>query len=143
CDALLFDDVFGVKQAHKDHDVFVSLMRSRGGEVLEVNELLAQTLEIDEARAWIQDNHITWNQVGVGMVSELRAWMDALPGERLAEFLIGGLQVSDLPFHPSRPFGNHLGPFGFIPPPLPNFLFTSDTSAWIHDAVSLNPMYSA
>ena len=135
--------MFWVKQAQKDHDVFVSLMRSRGVEVLDVNELLAQTLDIDEARAWILDNRITWNHVGVGMVSDLRAWMDALPGERLAEFLIGGLQVSDLPFNPSGLFGNHLGPFGFILPPLPNFLFTRDTSAWIHDAVSLNPMYWA
>ena len=121
CDALLFDDVFWVKQAQKDHDVFVELMRARAVEVLDVNELLAETLDIDEARAWILDHRITWNHVGVGMVSELRAWMDELPGQRLAEFLIGGLQVNDLPFNPSGLFGNHLGPFGFILPPLPNF----------------------
>lgn len=143
CDALLFDDVFWVKQAQKDHDVFVELMRARAVEVLDVNELLAETLDIDEARAWILDHRITWNHVGVGMVSELRAWMDELPGQRLAEFLIGGLQVNDLPFNPSGLFGNHLGPFGFILPPLPNFLFTRDNSAWIYDAVSLNPMYWA
>src|SRR5690554_7828757 len=109
-------------------------MRSRGVEVLDVNELLAQTLDIDEARAWILDNRITWNHVGVGMVSDLRAWMDALPGERLAEFLIGGLQVSDLPFNPSGLFGNHLGPFGFILPPLPNFLFTDRKSTRLNSS---------
>ncbi|WP_300274652.1 arginine deiminase [Halomonas sp.] len=141
CDALLFDDVFWVKQAQKDHDVFVELMRARGVEVLDVNELLAETLDIAEARAWILDHRINWNHVGVGMVSELRAWMDALPGQRLAEFLIGGLQVNDLPFNPSGLFGNHLGPFGFILPPLPNFLFTRDNSAWIYGGVTLNPMY--
>src|SRR5690606_34039470 len=65
CDALLFDDVFWVKQAQKDHDVFVELMRARGVEVLDVNELLAETLDIDEARAWILDNRITWNHVGM------------------------------------------------------------------------------
>ena len=42
CDALLFDDVFWVKQAQKDHDVFSGLMRARGVEVLDVNELLAE-----------------------------------------------------------------------------------------------------
>src|SRR5690606_19006475 len=94
----------------------------------------------DEARAWILDNRITWNHAGVGMVSDLRAWMDALPGERPSAFRIGGLQVSALPLNPSGPFGNHLGPFGFILPPLPNFLFTRHPSAWIHGAVSLNPM---
>ncbi|UZD66762.1 arginine deiminase [Marinobacter sp. AN1] len=143
CDALLFDDVFWVKQAQKDHDVFAGVMRSRGIDVLDVNELLAETLGIAEARGWILDHRITWNHIGVGMVSDLRAWMDELPGTILAEFLIGGMQVSDLPFDPTGLFGSHLGPQGFVLPPLPNFLFTRDNSAWIYGGVSLNPMYWA
>ncbi|TVP90773.1 MAG: arginine deiminase [Pseudomonadaceae bacterium] len=143
CDALLFDDVFWVKQAQKDHDVFAGLMRARGVEVLDVNELLAETLDISKARAWILDNRINWNHIGVGMISDLRAWMDELPGQRLAEFLIGGLQVNDLPFDPTGLFGNHLGPYGFVLPPLPNFLFTRDNSAWIYGGVTLNPMFWA
>ncbi|MBO6851369.1 MAG: arginine deiminase, partial [Marinobacter sp.] len=73
CDALLFDDVFWVKQAQKDHDVFAGLMRARSIDVLDVNDLLAETLDRPEARAWILDNRITWNHIGVGMVSDLRA----------------------------------------------------------------------
>jgi arginine deiminase len=141
CDALLFDDVFWVKQAQKDHDVFASVMRGRGVEVLDVNELLAETLAIPEGRAWILDHRINWNHIGVGMVSDLRAWMDELPEKALAEFLIGGLEVGDLPFDPVGLFGNHLGRFGFVLPPLPNFLFTRDNSAWVYGGVTLNPMY--
>lgn len=141
CDALLFDDVFWVKQAQKDHDVFSSLMRARGIEVLDVNELLAETLDIAEARSWILDHRISWDQIGVGMVSDLRAWMNELPGVTLAEYLIGGLEVGDLPFDPVGLFGNHLGRYGFVLPPLPNFLFTRDNSAWIYGGVTLNPMY--
>ena len=143
CDDLLFDDVFWVKQARKDHDVFSGLMRSRGIEVLDVNELLAETLDIPEARKWILDHRITWNDIGVGMISDLRAWMDELPGAKLAEYLIGGLEVADLPFDPTGLFGNHLGHYGFVLPPLPNFLFTRDNSAWIYGGVTLNPMYWA
>jgi len=143
CDALLFDDVFWVKQAQKDHDVFANLMRARGVEVLDVNQLLAEILDIAEAQSWILDHRISWNHIGVGMVSDLRAWMEELPGHTLAEFLIGGLQVNDLPFDPSGLFGNHLGPYGFVLPPLPNFLFTRDNSAWIYGGVTLNPMYWA
>ncbi|MBU2954976.1 arginine deiminase [Marinobacter sp. F3R08] len=141
CDDLLFDDVFWVKQAQKDHDVFSGLMRARGVEVLDVNDLLAETLDSAEGRAWILDHRINWNQIGVGMVSDLRAWMDQLPGTTLAEFLIGGLEVGDLPFDPVGLFGNHLGRYGFVLPPLPNFLFTRDNSAWIYGGVTLNPMY--
>lgn len=141
CHALLFDDVLWVKQAQKDHAVFVSLMRARGVEVLEVHDLLAHVLGSADARKWVLDQRITWNEVGVGMLSELRAWLDELPGAQLAEYLIGGIEVADLPFKPSSLFGNHLGQYGFILPPLPNFLFTRDNSAWIYGGVTLNPMY--
>ncbi|TDR53325.1 arginine deiminase [Halomonas ventosae] len=140
CHALLFDDVFWVKQAQQDHDVLAGVMRDKGVEVLDVNDLLAETLDITEARAWVLDHRITWNHIGVGMVSDLRAWLDELPGDALAGFLVGGLGVRDLPFEPVGLFGNHLGHAGFVLPPLPNFLFTRDSSAWIHGGVTLNPM---
>jgi arginine deiminase len=139
--SLLFDDVFWVKQAQKDHDVFATTMRGEGIEVLDVNVLLAETLDIPEARTWVLDHRITTNDVGTGMLDELRAWMNGLPGAKLAEHLIGGLEVGDLPFEPSGLFGSYLGPHGFILPPLPNFLFTRDNSAWIYGGVSLNPMF--
>ena len=141
CDALLFDDVFWVKQAQKDHDVFTALMRSRGVEVLEVQDLLTQTLAIPAARKWLLDQRITRNDIGLGMLSDLRQWLDELPASNLAEYLVGGLQIGDLPFDPSGLFGNHLGRYGFVLPPLPNMLFTRDNSAWLYGGVTLNPMY--
>jgi arginine deiminase len=138
---LLFDDVFWVKQAQKDHDVFATTMRSEGVEVLDVNDLLAEVLDIPEARKWVLDHRITANDVGTGMLDELLAWMNELPGAKLAEYLIGGLEVGDLPFEPSGLFGSYLGPHGFILPPLPNFIFTRDNSAWVYGGVTLNPMY--
>lgn len=140
---LLFDDVFWVKQAQKDHDVFSTLMRAEGIEVLDVNTLLAEVLDIPQARKWVLDHRITPNDVGTGMLDELLAWMHELPGAKLAEHLVGGLTVGDLPFKPSGLFGSYLGPHGFILPPLPNFLFTRDNSAWVYGGVTLNPMYWA
>ena len=141
CQDLLFDDVFWVKQAQKDHDVFASTMRNEGVEVLDVNDLLAETLDIPKARAWVLDHRITTDQIGVGMMSELRAWMDELPGAQLADYLSGGLAVDDLPFKPAGLFGSYLGFHDFVLPPLPNALFTRDNSAWIFGGVSVNPMY--
>src|SRR5947207_15153034 len=48
---LLFDDVLWVQQAQKDHYDFVLKMRERGVEVLELHDLLAETLAGKEARA--------------------------------------------------------------------------------------------
>jgi arginine deiminase len=141
CQALLFDDVFWVKQAQKDHDTFTGLMRDQGVEVLDLNHLLADTMAIPEARTWLLDRRITPDQIGIGMKAELRGWMNDLPGTKLAEHLLGGLTVDDLPFRPAGLFGSYLGRHGFILPPLPNALFTRDTSAWIYGGVTLNPMY--
>ncbi len=141
CQELLFDDVFWVKQAQKDHDVFSGLMRDEGVEVLDVNVLLAETLELASARTWVLDQRINPDQVGVGMTSELRSWMDELPAKDLADYLVGGLAVDDLPFAPTDLFGSYLGHHGFILPPLPNALFTRDNSAWIYGGVTVNPMY--
>lgn len=138
---LLFDDVFWVKQAQKDHDVFSGLMREQGIEVLDVNTLLAEALDIPEARSLVLDHRIVSNQVGTGMTAELRTWMEELSGLRLAEFLLGGLAVDDLPFKPEGLFGSYLGHHGFILPPLPNALFTRDNSVWIYGGVAMNPMY--
>ena len=141
CQELLFDDVFWVKQAQKDHDVFTQLMREEGVEVLDVNTLLAETLDNAEARSWVLDPRITANQVGVGAKSELVSWMTEIPSELLARHLLGGLTVEELPFEPAGLFGSYIGHHGFVLPPLPNALFTRDNSAWIYDGVVVNPMF--
>ena len=133
--------MFWVKQAQKDHDVFASVMRDEGVEVLDVNDLLAETLDLAEGRKYVLDHRINRDQVGVGMLAELRAWMEELPGAKLAEYLLGGLATGDLPFKPSGLFGAYLGHQGLILPPLPNALFTRDNSAWIYGGVSVNPMH--
>jgi len=143
CQELLFDDVFWVKQAQKDHDVFAATMRGEGVAVLDVNVLLAETLDSAGGRAFVLDHRINADQVGVGMIGELRAWMEELPGPQLAEYLLGGLAADELPFTPTGLFGSYLGHHGFILPPLPNALFTRDNSAWIYGGVVVNPMYWA
>lgn len=45
CDDLLFDEVLWVESAQEDHADFVSKMRSRGVEVIELHDLLVESLE--------------------------------------------------------------------------------------------------
>ena len=141
CDELLFDDVFWVKQAIRDHQAFADLMRAEGVEVLDANDLLAETLDVPAGRAFVLDHRVTVQTVGAGMLDPLRLWMAGLPGAELARWLIGGLTPGDLPFRPEGLFGAWLGTSGFILPPLPNMIFPRDNSAWVHGGVSLNPMF--
>src|SRR3954468_10790901 len=76
---LLFDDVLWVQEAQKDHYDFVLKMRERGVEVLELHDLLAETLTNAQARSWVLDRRITPNEVGLGAAPVLRAWLDEIP----------------------------------------------------------------
>ena len=142
CKDLLFDDVIWVQEAQKDHYDFVLKMRERGVEVLELHDLLAQTLERPEARKFVLDRRITKNVVGLGAAAGIRPWLDELPASQLAEFLIGGIAISDIPDTVLKQMLTEMfGGLDFLIPPIPNTLFQRDPSCWIYNGVTLNPMY--
>ncbi len=145
CDDLLFDDVLWVQNARRDHFDFVSKMRDRGVEVVELHNLLTETLANPEARTWLLDRKITANEVGLGLVADTRAFLESLAPRKLAEFIIGGLATTDLPddFRPDylALAREHTGVREYLMPPLPNTLYTRDTTCWIYRGVTLNPLY--
>lgn len=145
CDALLFDDVLWVDNARRDHFDFMTKMRDRGAEVVEMHNLLAQTVAIPEARKWILDNQVVPNQVGLELLDEIRSYLEGLPDRELAETLIGGLSTHEFP----ETHGGEMlelirdaaGVAEYLLPPLPNTLYTRDTTCWIYGGVTLNPLY--
>ncbi|MEV1292398.1 arginine deiminase [Pseudonocardia sp. NPDC049635] len=144
-DALLFDDVMWVQNARRDHAAFVTAMRELGVEVLELHDVLTETLAVPGARAWLLDRKIVPNQVGLGLLAETRAFLDELTDRELTEYLIGGLTTTDLPGDLSSPWialaGGTGGPPEYLVPPLPNTLYTRDTTCWIYGGVTLNPLF--
>ena len=142
CHDLLFDDVIWVQEARKDHYDFVLKMQERGVEVLELHDLLAETLENEEARRFVLDRRVTANSVGSGAADAVRPWLDEMPAEKLAEHLIGGIAVSDIQDGTvKRLLMQAFGATDFLLPPIPNTLFQRDPSCWIYDGVTVNPMY--
>jgi arginine deiminase len=138
---LLFDDVLWVKKARWEHDVFVDQMRSRGIEVLLVSDLLAEAMHDQEARNWILNRKVTPNELGVTLSQELRSWLSEMDATTLATYLIGGLTFHELPPDFKTMEVMVAQPHDFVLLPLPNQLFTRDTSCWIYNGVTLNPMY--
>jgi arginine deiminase len=141
CHELLFDDVIWVRRARQEHDAFVDLMRERGVEVLLLHELLAETLEDREARQWILTRRLRPEEATAIFSRELIAWMTDMPAEEVATKLTGGVILSELPADIVTAVGRALQPTDFVLAPLPNQLFTRDTSAWIYGGVSINPMF--
>lgn len=141
CKALLFDDVLWVKRARQEHDIFVDALRERGVTVHLFGNLLAETMAIPEARDWLLGRRVDASVVGYDMVDELRGWLDPMPSEQLSSLLVGGIARAELPFEPAGLTGKTLLPEDFVLPPLPNQLFTRDSSSWIYRSVSVNAMY--
>lgn len=138
---LLFDDVIWVQEAQKDHADFVLKMREREVEVLDLHDMLAETLESKEARDWVLDRRITVNDIGLE-AGRLRPWLDEMPARKLADHLIGGIAILDVPRSEwSAMMESAFGPTHFIIPPIPNTLFQRDPSCWIYGGVTCNPMY--
>lgn len=139
---LLFDDVIWVRRARRGHDAFVDLMREEFGvHVMKVHELLADVADDPEGRAYLLDNRLTQNEVGISGARELRAWMDEMPSTSLVAHLIGGVTVDDLPTDFRAVASKAWAGTEFVLAPLPNQLFTRDSSAWIYGGVTVNPMH--
>jgi arginine deiminase len=141
CKALLFDDVLWVKRARQEHDVFVDALRERGVTVHLFGDLLAETMALPEARDWLLDRRIDSSVVGYDMVADLRGWLAGMPAEELSTILVGGIARAELPFKPGGLTGKTLEPEDFVLPPLPNQLFTRDSSSWIYRSISVNAMF--
>ena len=141
CRELLFDDVLWVSQARNDHDAFTSAMIERGVEVLELHDLLAETLADASARAWLLDRKLGPDFIDPETAEPLRRWLEALPAAKLAEHLIGGVARAELPFEADGLLARCAGPADLLLPPLPNTLFTRDSSCWVGNGVVLSPMF--
>jgi arginine deiminase len=145
CDQLLFDDVLWVDNAKRDHFDFVTKMRDRGIEVLDMHNLLAETVAVPEGKKWILDNQVVPNQVGLGFIDELKSYLSGLDNRKLAETLIGGLSTHDFPeAHGGaalKMVKEAAGATEYLLPPLPNTLYTRDTTCWIYGGVTLNALY--
>ena len=138
---LLFDDVLWAKKAKEEHDAFAEALREKGVRVHYFGQLLGETLELPEGRAFVLDRLCTPEMLGPNLIAPLRRLFDDLDGPALAEFLVGGVLKADL-----HPAGAHslkwdmLRADNFVLPPLPNHLFQRDNSCWIYQGVSVNPM---
>jgi arginine deiminase len=147
-DDLLFDDVLWVERAQWEHDQFVARMRERGVEVFYVQDLLAEALAADDdGRRRLIELVTSEYVVGLSLVEEVRSCLEGLAPDQLARHLIGGLTVAESGLD-MRALARHSlmaaaidDDSTFVLPPLPNSLFTRDSSCWIYGGVSINPMF--
>ncbi len=138
-DRLLFDGIPWVSRAQEEHDAFAEALRARDVEVLYLTALLAETLASEVAR-----NHaITTALAGLHLGDTMRGYLarflhDASPDE-LTGYLTAGIRNDEV----RGGFGlvtSLLASDDFLIDPLPNLLFTRDSSVWVRDRVAVTSL---
>jgi arginine deiminase len=141
-DALLFDGLPWVAKAQEEHDAFADLLRSRGVEVLLLGELLTEALASGAARMHGISAAVDSRRLGLPLAQELSAYLRTLDAATLAHVLMAGMTFNELPFHGgelSLVRRMHHGG-DFVIDPLPNLLFTRDSSFWIGPRVAITSL---
>jgi arginine deiminase len=142
-ETLLFDDVLWVRRAQEEHDGFAAVLAERGTEVHLFGDLLRESLELPAARRLVLDRVFDEKEYGPLATDHLRAIFDEMGTAELTEALVGGVTKREfLAAHPEPTSVRFhvMEQDDFLLDPLPNHIFTRDTSAWIYDGVSINAM---
>jgi arginine deiminase len=140
-DRLLFETLPWADRAQQEHDALAQALRDQGIEVLYVTELLQDTLEYQRARDEAIGSVLADPALGDELRAQVHAHLDALRPEVLAQVLIAGLIPEDLPQGRGLVF-QRLGRHDFVIDPLPNLVFTRDSSFWVGDRVAITSLAS-
>jgi arginine deiminase len=138
-DSLLFDGIPWVGRAQEEHDIFANALRERGVEVLYLDELLTEVLAIPEARAELTRAALADVRLGDVLRRRVADYLADLDPPGLAAVLIAGLAHQELRSGGGLVY-QLMDPEAFIIDPLPNLLFTRDSSVWIRDQVAVTSL---
>jgi arginine deiminase len=137
-DELLFDGIPWVDRAQEEHDAFAQTLRDRGVEVLYLGELLAEALADEQAREQAIADTVEDLRLGDTLRDYFRSALGEMDPARLAGTMIAGVRNDEV-----RAGGlvtSLLADEDFLIDPLPNLLFTRDSSVWIADSVAVTSL---
>lgn len=142
-DALLFDGLPWVARAQAEHDAFAALLVDRGVEVMLLADLLTEALSHSgAARMHGIAAAVDPRRLGLPLAQELSAYLRSLEPAPLAHVLMAGMTFNELPLSGAELSlvrrMHHGG--DFVIDPLPNLLFTRDSSFWIGPRVAITSL---
>ena len=142
-DSLLFDGIPWVGRAQEEHDAFAAALRDRGVEVLYLGELLEETLAVTAAREALTASVLDTPRLGDTLRERVAAHLADLAPRELAQVLMAGLAHEEVKPGPGRSGGlvyQLMDRLDFVIDPLPNLLFTRDSSVWVRDQAAVTSL---
>lgn len=136
---LLFGTLPWVTKARQEHDVLCEELRARGIEVLYLTQLLQDCLEYQAATQEAVRLSVAGADLGDELRLQVRGYLENLDPERLAQVLVAGLTPEELKLGHGVVF-ELLDRHDFVLDPLPNLVFTRDSSFWVGDRVAVSSL---
>ncbi|GAA0278633.1 arginine deiminase [Cryptosporangium japonicum] len=137
--SLLFDGIPWVARAQEEHDAFAEALRAHDVEVLYVDQLLAEALADPGARREISESLLGDRRWGDTLRRRVADHLQELDAESLAATVIAGLAHEELRNGTGLTY-QLMNEYDFVVEPLPNTLFTRDSSVWIGGASAVTSM---
>jgi len=138
-DTLLFDGIPWVSRAQEEHDAFAGALREHGVGVLYIGQLLAEALAVPDARAELTEAVLRDVRLGDSLRRRVGEYLSYLDPATLAGVLIAGLAHEELRAGGGVVYAL-MDPHDFVIDPLPNLLFTRDSSTWIRGQVAVTSL---
>src|SRR3954464_13649447 len=138
-DRLLFDGIPWVARAQDEHDAFAAALRDRDVEVLYLTDLLTETFADGASRDSAIETALGSLHLGETMRSWLGPMLHESSPEELTTHLTAGVRNDEV----RGGFGlvtSLLPRDDFLIDPLPNLLFTRDSSVWVRDQVTITSL---
>ena len=129
---LRFEGQPWLARAQQEHDVLTDVLRDRGAEVLFVLELLQDVLEYQAARDEALAAVLADVDLGEILSACVQQHLEGLSPQDLAAVLVAGLTPAELRSGSGLVY-DLLDPLDFVIDPLPNLVFTRDSSSWVGD----------
>ncbi|MEU4691974.1 arginine deiminase [Actinoplanes sp. NPDC023714] len=139
-DSLLFDAIPWVGRAQEEHDSFAEALRSRGVEVLYLGSLLTEVLAVAEARDELTAGVLADPRLGDSLRAVVSSYLRDQEPDRLAGVLMAGLAHEEIKPGAGGLVYEMMDRHDFVIDPLPNLLFTRDSSVWVGDRVAVTSL---
>jgi arginine deiminase len=137
-DRLLFDSIPWVGRAQEEHDAFAEVLRARGADVLLLSDALVTALSDERAHAAAAATAVDRRRLGNELADALSSHLSTVDPATLADVMMAGMTFEELPADEGASLVRRMHhPHDFAVYPLPNLLFTRDSSVWIGDRVAI------
>ena len=143
---LLFDDIPYLKVAQAEHDAFAEVLRSRGIEVLYLDQLVAEAISTDQLREQFVDEMLAASKQDSRRVTQtLRQFLLDLPTHAMIRKIMAGVRKDEITLPPDQHQQLHnmieKNHYPFYLDPMPNLYFTRDPAAAIGNGLTINKMH--